>query len=1150
MNAVTGEEMTKFFHDPPEGYGIVPFYWWLGDPVTKEKLLYHLECLEGCHISGLQINYAHSDQGGQSFGLTYPGEPAVFSEEWWELTGWFIQEAKKRGIAVSLSDYTLGTPGQGYYADWILQKYPWMQGCMLGCFRHSFQKDEKICLGADAIVWPDGKESMPMDWKLLSMQVRGKNGEVNGIPEWRTGNGSDLLMKEEGELILIYSWRKPFSLDPMYPGIGEKYIENFFGRFEEHFPGECGKGLNFFFSDELNFNVGGNLWNESFAEEFLTRKGYDLIPKLYLIFEAGNPEAVPVRLDYYDVIVQLSEENYFSKIYQWHQDRGMIYGCDHGGRGKDLVEFGDYMRTQKYNQGPGCDQPGLQSDIIKNKVASSISHLYRRPRVWLEGFYGSGWGTSTQQLADAVARNYVMGHNLLSLHGFYYSTHGGFWEWAPPCNCVRTPYWKDMRRLNAAVERMSWLMSRGAHCCRIGILYPVAAVEGGIEAKEAVDTAFSLGEALYKQGYDFDFLDFESVQSAGIGPGGLEIGEESYSLVVLPHMRSVREKMYSRLAEVCGEATVLVTGCFPSYSDGRIDRADSCLREKAVFAADVQQAMEIIREKVEKDVIPEKTESYYVCHRKTGKLDIYMTYGIEEGEACFLRGQGNAYYLDAWEGRALRLKSRETVGGVWVEMPVSSGEFQVIALGELPEAESFAGRSRAGYEKKLSDTWKFHLIPTLDNRWGDFDLPPSEGVLPCQVKHLHEGEREWKIDSAPFFLYKEEFSDRKSFFHELEKASQGELDGYKEYVFSLRYGVEEDPGHQGYHGLKGMVTDDFLRIGEPCIRQTEVEMMPYSGGEGKIFAANVYSDMAREALILAGELKPERLYVNGAEVTGKGSVPLRPGGNLVVAGYLQPGRTHLAFVQKEYEEVPFPLAMKWYRMKGFLPWMPAKTAGEEEFWFTSPPGLEKIRFHIRGAVKEAWAESPEDGIRNAQIRQNGSCVEILFHEPIPTCAKTILRVCPAPGYGNGAVFDGPLDLACGEGRMQEGDWSRIDAMRYYSGGASYSQEFDWTPEEGARVWLEMEKVVSTAEIYVNGRPAGIRVTAPWRQEIGSLLRAGKNEIEVRVFSTLGNHYEFLPTRYKSGTEAGLMGRTRLWVEKQEGDRRSRRPGGLPGERQN
>jgi hypothetical protein len=26
------------FQSPPPGYGIVPFYWWLGDPITKERL--------------------------------------------------------------------------------------------------------------------------------------------------------------------------------------------------------------------------------------------------------------------------------------------------------------------------------------------------------------------------------------------------------------------------------------------------------------------------------------------------------------------------------------------------------------------------------------------------------------------------------------------------------------------------------------------------------------------------------------------------------------------------------------------------------------------------------------------------------------------------------------------------------------------------------------------------------------------------------------------------------------------------------------------------------------------------------------------------------------------------------------------------------
>ena len=73
-------------------------------------------------------------------------------------------------------------------------------------------------------------------------------------------------------------------------------------------------------------------------------------------------------------------------------------GCDHGGRGRNVVEFGDYFRAQRWNQGPGADQPGFGKDLIKAKVASSIAHLYQRPRVWLEGFYGS-WTTPGVEFA-------------------------------------------------------------------------------------------------------------------------------------------------------------------------------------------------------------------------------------------------------------------------------------------------------------------------------------------------------------------------------------------------------------------------------------------------------------------------------------------------------------------------------------------------------------------------------------------------------------------------------------------------------------------------------------------------------------------------------------------------------------------------------
>ena len=316
------------FKNPPNEYGEVAFFWWQGDDITKEKLLWILNQLKDKHICGLQINYCHGNSGGLSFGLTMKSNPRPFSEEWWELLGWFISECKKYNIAVSLSDYTLASPGQGYFMDEVLKKHPEMLG--------------------------------------------------------------QCLIMRDGKVVIE---KRDNSINPMAQGVGDAYIEEFYAQFERRFPGECGKGINYFFSDELQFNVRGALWCDDFQEEFLRRKGYDITEKWEAIFQDIGNETPKIRLDYYDVIVQLSEERFFKKIYDWHEMRGMTFGCDHGGRGTDITEFGDYFRTMKWNQGPGSDQPYLESNIIKAKCAASIAHMYQRKRVWLEGFYGSGWAT-------------------------------------------------------------------------------------------------------------------------------------------------------------------------------------------------------------------------------------------------------------------------------------------------------------------------------------------------------------------------------------------------------------------------------------------------------------------------------------------------------------------------------------------------------------------------------------------------------------------------------------------------------------------------------------------------------------------------------------------------------------------------------------
>ena len=120
-----------------------------------------------------------------------------------------------------------------------------------------------------------------------------------------------------------------------------------------------------------------------------------------------------------------------------------------------------------------------------------------------------------------------MGYNLLSLHGLYYATPGSMWEWAPPCNHFRMPYWTVMDKMLEATERLSYLLSQGYHKCDVAIVYPVEPTVAGYGNK-ASDTAFKAGEMLYSKGIDFDFVDYSSLMNTKFKDGRLNISGEEY----------------------------------------------------------------------------------------------------------------------------------------------------------------------------------------------------------------------------------------------------------------------------------------------------------------------------------------------------------------------------------------------------------------------------------------------------------------------------------------------------------------------------------------------------------------------------------------------------------------------------------------------
>ncbi len=1181
-----------FIH-PPKGYGEVSFYWWLGDTLTHDRILWQLDQLKDKGITGLQINYCHTDKGGATYGLTYPSQPALFSPQWWELLQWFLKEAKKRDMSVSLSDYTLGAAGQGWFVDEMLKENPGLHGAKLEAKQYVAEGnlEFKTAVPGDLIsatAYPESKGISNPDGAIDLKGMIGNNELI-----WKAPGG-------RWKIILVYKNTVQTSFDPMNPLSGPKVAEKFYQRFEDHCPGEAGKGLNFFFSDELQFGIRGFLWNENFAAEFKKRKGYEILPELPHLFADLSPRSYKIRLDYNDVVVALSEDGFFKPVYNWHNTRGMLFGCDHGGRGKDVTEFGDYFRTQRWMSGPGCDQPGLGKDIVKAKVASSIAHLYERPRTWLEGYYGSGWGTSSDELAEATFTDFAMGHNLLSLHGLYYSTHGSWWEWAAPDNHWRQPYWANMGNFLKCTERLSYLLSQGRHVCDVAMVYPVAPTEANLKGKASTETAFSIARDLYPNGIDFDFMDFESLDRCKIENKELNVSGEKYKVLILPALSAVR---YSTVVKALdffrSGGIVLAVGALPEASD-RIGGNDPNLQamisemfgttftEKhdttivytqksktggtGLFIHSPLEAKKMIANLIKTDFKVVSAETVPgIMHRKIGNRDLYFVYGLPKNSECVFRASGKVELWNPWDGTTIPLAvSTISEEGTTIRLPLEKSEPQLIVFSPgKPEIEKLPAKSVSAEILKVDGNWDFELKPTLDNKYGDYRLPAFEGKLGAEVWQMkyeletsmvvnaqdpNLDDHNWSVcdvSYGPQFFKLGPLSStsdstlieaKLSAFDKVDFSQPVEVNGVKyswqPYEFSWRWGLKEDAGHQGYHGLKGQVNNELISFGTIDKSKKHMPVYPLKAEEaGSIYylRTNVLSPGSIRARIIRSGLLPEKVYLNGSLLdAGLDRVTLKPGNNSLLLKYNKVGRGTFVLentVVSGKIEKPVSLATDWYLNPAILPFVAITATPNPYGWyrFKSPPGVRSI-FITSKAKPEIWVDGKEIACRPGQLEKgriadpNLTIWKAEMTETIPNSVVVALRLEQVPGFFGGAAIPEPIVFECGKGNILAGDLAENESLKTYSGGMIYSKSITMHAKQAkSGLILNLGKVISSAEVSVNGISAGTRLTAPWTFDLTGKLKEGENVLKVLIYNTMGNHYLTTPSQYVGRINSGLIG---------------------------
>ena len=166
-------------------------------------------------------------------------------------------------MTVSLSDYTLGV-GQGFAMDEALKEFPDMNGAVLNITtkrltgKSNWKLPEGLLNVTACKINPDSS---------LAMVTR-----KNMLPFVKNGALTYDFGKDFWQVTCVNENRIVPSYNPMHPQSGKAYNRYFFDKFEKALP-ENANMLNFFFSDELNFRLNGNLWDKSFAQEFKKRKG-------------------------------------------------------------------------------------------------------------------------------------------------------------------------------------------------------------------------------------------------------------------------------------------------------------------------------------------------------------------------------------------------------------------------------------------------------------------------------------------------------------------------------------------------------------------------------------------------------------------------------------------------------------------------------------------------------------------------------------------------------------------------------------------------------------------------------------------------------------------------------------------------------------
>jgi hypothetical protein len=210
-------------------------------------------------------------------------------------------------------------------------------------------------------------------------------------------------------------------------------------------------------------------------------------------------------------------------------------------------------------------------------------------------------------------------------------------------------------------------------------------------------------------------------------------------------------------------------------------------------------------------------------------------------------------------------------------------------------------------------------------------------------------------------------------------------------------------------------------------------------------------------------------------------------------------------------------------LDGGVVWLHRTLGADGDLYFVASqndrPQAVEARFRVEGREPELWypvtgetkpvTYSIEDGLTTVSFDlAERESVFVVFRKPATASSRVVAPAAPTMV----AKLDGPWKLAFkpGPGAPANGltltslsSWgTNADPMiKYFSGTGIYTQTLNVTAAQlrsGKRMVLDLGSVRDLAEVLVNGKSAGIVWTPPYTVDVTDALKAGANQIEIRV----------------------------------------------------